>query len=114
MDAFHIFACNRTVDDLLDIPMEKIFLGQFSKLAVVPTQAELIETTRHKRLLQGQGTFPLNTLFDYLASRGYHRPIGLEVFNDALHQQPPVEVAKQAMSALQNCLSGPPQGTTTS
>ena len=100
VDAFHIFARNRTLADLAGIPMEKIFLVQLSDLATLPTQENLVDTARHQRLLPGQGNFPLYTLLNYLEAQGYNSPLGLEVFNDVYHQQPPAEVAKEAMHAL--------------
>lgn len=100
VDAFHIFARNRTLADLAGIPMEKIFLVQLSDLATLPAREDLVDTARHQRLLPGQGSFPLYTLLNYLHAQGYSGPLGLEVFNDGYHQQPPAEVAKEAMHAL--------------
>ncbi len=105
VDAFHIFARNRTIADLAGIPMEKIFLVQLSDLSTLPGQDQLIDTARHSRLLPGQGNFPLYTLLDYLETQGYAGPLGLEVFNDSYHQQAPDEVAKEAMHALKRCIA---------
>lgn len=103
VDAFHIFARRRTVADLAGIPMDKIFLVQLSDLAALPAEHALVDIARHKRLLPGEGCFPLNTLLDYLAEGGYNGPLGLEVFNDQLHQRAAHDVAKEAMSALKRC-----------
>ncbi|WP_158784848.1 sugar phosphate isomerase/epimerase [Pantoea sp. BAV 3049] len=103
VDAFHIFVRSRTVADLAGIPMDKIFLVQLSDLIVLPAQGELVDTARHKRLLPGQGSFPLYTLMDYLESEGYSGPLGLEVFNDDFNQQNPADVAREAMHALKRC-----------
>lgn len=100
VDAFHIFVRNRTVADLAGIPVEKIFLVQLSDLATLPSQDHIVDIARHQRLLPGQGNFPLYTLLNALHKQGYQGPIGLEVFNDRYHQQPPVEVAREAMHAL--------------
>ena len=103
VDAFHIFVLNRTVADLEGIPMEKIFLVQLSDLATKPDRDRLVDTARHKRLLPGEGKFPLHTLLDYLDEKGYSGPLGLEVFNDEIHKRPPVEAAREAMAALRTC-----------
>ena len=100
VDAFHIFARQRTVKDLDGIPMEKIFLVQLSDLAETPSDGHMVDTARHSRLLPGEGTFPLDTLIAYLEENGYNGPIGLEVFNDALKKQDPTEVARKAILAL--------------
>lgn len=100
VDAFHIFVRNRTVADLAGIPAEKIFLVQLSDLATLPTQDHLVDIARHQRLLPGQGNFPLYTLLNALDALGYQGPLGLEVFNDQYHQQPPADVAREALHAL--------------
>ncbi|WLS77164.1 sugar phosphate isomerase/epimerase family protein [Erwinia pyri] len=100
VDAFHIFVRNRTVADLAGIPAEKIFLVQLSDLATLPSQDRLVDIARHQRLLPGQGNFPLYTLLNALHAQGYQGPLGLEVFNDRYHQQPPTEVAAEAFHAL--------------
>lgn len=104
IDAFHIFARNRTVADLAGIPMEKIFLVQLSDLLTPPESGDVKEIARHHRLLPGEGNFPLHTLLDYLGVNCYTGPLGLEVFNDMLRQKPPREVAGEAMQALRNAL----------
>jgi len=103
IDAFHIFVRNRTIADLNGIPMEKIFLVQLSDLDELPSGDQLVQTARHRRLLPGQGNFPLYTLLDYLEAEGYRGPVGLEVFNDGLHQRAPADAAKEAMHALKRC-----------
>ncbi|SFN71638.1 4-hydroxyphenylpyruvate dioxygenase [Izhakiella capsodis] len=100
VDAFHIFARQRTVKDLNGIPMEKIFMVQLSDLVETPSADHLADSARHSRLLPGEGTFPLNTLITYLEEQGYTGPIGLEVFNDTLKKQDATEVARKAMRAL--------------
>lgn len=104
IDAFHIFARNRTVADLAGIPMEKIFLVQLSDLLTRPESGDIKETARHHRLLPGEGNFPLQSLLNYLAENRYTGPLGLEVFNDVLRQKPPREVAGEAMQVLKKCL----------
>lgn len=104
IDAFHIFARNRTVADLAGIPMNKIFLVQLSDLRTLPISGEVKETARHHRLLPGKGNFPLQSLLDYLEANRYSGPLGLEVFNDELSQRPPREVAGEAMQALKSVL----------
>ncbi|MGI4982245.1 MAG: sugar phosphate isomerase/epimerase family protein [Janthinobacterium lividum] len=106
VDAFHLFACARQVTDLDGIPAERIFLVQLSDLnqddAVDP--ADVKDVARHRRLLPGQGHFPLAALLRRLREMGYAGPIGLEVFNDALKAADPAQTARDAMAALQAVL----------
>ena len=104
VDAFHICVRQRSVNDLAGIPVEKIFLVQLSDRAQLPAKGSLVETARHHRLLPGDGNFPLATLLHHLQQINYRGPLGLEVFNDELHQADPVETARRAMHALNQLL----------
>lgn len=106
IDAFHIFVRHRTAADLDGIPMEKIFLVQLSDLATDPAPENLIDTARHRRLLPGEGKFPIHTIIERLEEGGYRGPIGLEVFSDVLKAQEPAVVARKAMKALQSVCFG--------
>lgn len=105
VDAFHIFVRQRSVNDLAGIPVEKIFLVQLSDLAHLPAKGDLVETARHHRLLPGEGHFPLAALLQHLHQIDYRGPLGLEVFNDELHQADPVKTARRAMHALSQLLA---------
>ena len=100
IDAFHIFALGRNASDLDGIPAERIFLVQLSDLDRQVSKTGLKTAARHRRLLPGDGHFPLASLLQRLSAIGYAGPIGLEVFNDALHARAPAEVAQEAMAAL--------------
>lgn len=105
VDAFHIFSLGRTVADLQDIPVERIFLVQLSDFTGLPDLKNIVETARHSRLLPGEGDFPLTDLVDTLLSRRYAGPVGLEVFNDHLKSQQADKVADNAMRALKALLT---------
>lgn len=105
IDAFHIFALNRTADDLKGITADKIFLVQLSDVSEIPPRDRLIEVARHNRLLPGQGILPVKTLLQRLSDLNYQGPVGLEVFNDQLKAQDPHLVAKQAYTALKDILA---------
>ena len=105
IDAFHIFALNRTADDLKGIPADKIFLVQLSDVSEIPPHDRLIRVARHNRLLPGAGVLPVKTLLRRLAELNYQGPVGLEVFNDQLKTQDPRLVAQQAFAALNDILA---------
>ncbi|WP_313517351.1 sugar phosphate isomerase/epimerase family protein [Pseudomonas sp.] len=104
VDAFHLFVGGRTLADLDGIPASRIFLVQLSDLARRVGQEDLVNVARHRRLLPGQGHFPLRALVERLEEMGYAGPVGLEVFNDRLRAGDPDEVALQAMNALRGVL----------
>lgn len=104
VDAFHIFALRRTLQDLIDIPREKIFLVQLSDIAMPLDSDAVKQIARHQRQLPGEGDFPLTALIAYLDKQGYSGPIGLEVFNDQAAEQDCEWVAQRAKEALENIL----------
>ena len=104
VDAFHLFALRRTLQDLADIPVEKIFLVQLSDIEMPQECDALKQIARHHRLLPGEGNFPLLGLISYLDSLGYSGPIGLEVFNDCAAEQDCERVARRAKLALEQIL----------
>jgi len=104
VDAFHIFALRRTLQDLINIPREKIFLVQLSDTEMPLGDDALKQIARHHRLLPGEGNFPLTGLVAYLDKLGYTGPVGLEVFNDHAAEQDCAGVAQRAKEALENIL----------
>lgn len=106
IDAFHIFALRRSVADLDKLPVEKIFLVQLSDVAEIPQADQLTDIARHQRLLPGEGVFPVAELLQTLRAKHYQGPLGLEVFNDELKNQPAEQVARQAMAALRQVIGG--------
>ncbi|KQN53076.1 sugar phosphate isomerase/epimerase [Erwinia sp. Leaf53] len=104
VDAFHIFAGGRTLDDLTGIPAEKIYLVQLSDLSTRPQKNQLVETARHHRLLPGEGNFPLTSLLQHLKTLDYRGPVGLEVFNDERQAADAHLTADAAMQSLRRVL----------
>lgn len=106
VDAFHMFARGRDASDLDGIPMDRIYLVQLSDLMEEIDLPNIIEIARHRRLLPGQGRFPISTILDRLKQSGYAGPIGLEVFNDVMKARDPEAVAQEAMAALKHAWYG--------
>jgi 4-hydroxyphenylpyruvate dioxygenase len=104
VDAFHLFARGGRVAEVDRLAPERILLVQLSDLTRGADLVDVADTARHRRLLPGDGDFPLAHLVDRLRTLGYTGPIGIEVFNDELKAHRPGEVAKRAMEALQGCL----------
>lgn len=106
VDLFHIAAHGDDASVLDAIPAERIYEVQLCDMAegVTPgDMAQLMDTARHHRLLPGDGILPVATFVAALQRKGYRGPVGIEVFNDQLKQQPPQRAAAQAFAALQRC-----------
>jgi len=100
VDAFHIFARGRDASDLDGIPADRIFLVQLSDVTETVNADNVVEVARHRRLLPGQGRFPIDTILSKLKQANYSGPIGLEVFNDVMKSRDPYQVTREAMAAL--------------
>lgn len=105
VDAFHLFAAGRSVDDLHALPVERIALVQLSDVHTQPLPGRVTDQARHHRVLPGHGIWPLPALIQALEGMGYTGPIGLEVFNDDLKARDPRAVAAEAMAALEALLA---------
>ena len=102
VDAFHIFARGRDASDLDGILTDRIFLVQLSDLTEKVDSSNVTEVARHRRLLPGQGHFPIDSILAKLKLAGYTGPIGLEVFNDVMKSRDPKQVTMEAMQALKS------------
>jgi len=103
VDLFHICSRNRPVSDLDGIDVDRIFQVQLCDLAVDVSPSDmphLIDTARHRRVLPGEGKFPLHPYIQRLQRDGYQGPVGVEVFSDVLKAQDPQAVAHAAMASL--------------
>ena len=102
VDPFHLFVRGGTAKDLDNIPMDRIFILQLcdSDLHHCNDLQLVIDTARHRRLLPGQGWFPIETVLQRFKSGDYAGPVGIEVFNDAMRDRDPRVTAQEAMSAL--------------
>ncbi|MET0290212.1 MAG: sugar phosphate isomerase/epimerase family protein [Pseudoxanthomonas sp.] len=106
VDAFHLFAAGRQLDDLRGVPVERIALVQLSDAVSQPLAGQVKQQARHQRCLPGQGIWPLGELVQALAQMGYRGPVGLEVFNDDLKARDPDQVAREAWQRLDALLRG--------
>jgi len=102
VDPFHIFVRGGDASDLDGIPMSRIYLIQLcdSDLDSCNDLQRVIDTARHRRLMPGQGRFPIHSIVERLKGRGYTGPVGIEVFNDEMRSRNPRTVALEAMLAL--------------
>lgn len=102
IDAYHLFVTGGTIADLVVVPADRIFLVQFSDVVGPVVPEDYRDAARTARLLPGEGTLPLRELADRLREMNYEGPWGLEVFNDEMKEQPPLEVAQRAIAALRS------------
>ncbi|MEE4412075.1 MULTISPECIES: bifunctional sugar phosphate isomerase/epimerase/4-hydroxyphenylpyruvate dioxygenase family protein [unclassified Serratia (in: enterobacteria)] len=98
LDSFHILALGDNLDQLDDIPAEKI---SFLQLADAPLMnMEVIEWSRHFRCFPGQGELPLVEFARRLVEKGYAGPWSLEIFNDGFRATPSAPTAQDGLRSL--------------
>jgi 4-hydroxyphenylpyruvate dioxygenase len=105
VDSYHIFSRGRSAQDLDGIPADCVAAVQLgdAKGPILPEQYR--EAARTRRLLPGQGDFPIASLVRKLDQMSYRGPIGVEVFNDKLTEMRPATLAQEAMRSLNAALS---------
>lgn len=100
LDAFHIFAAQNPLDDLIELEPERIFLVQLSDFMwdSLPGLEDRRETARGMRVFPGQGAHSeaLADLVMRLARLGYQGDYNLDVSNHDHAQLPAARVAEQA------------------
>jgi 4-hydroxyphenylpyruvate dioxygenase len=98
LDSFHILSRSSTIDELGEVPGDKIF---FLQLADAPHKdMDVLQWSRHYRLFPGEGAFDLVDFTAAVLGAGYRGPLSLEVFNDVFRQSSPVRTAIDAVRAL--------------
>lgn len=105
VDAFHHLIRNRGIEELEQLPADKVVLLQLSDTDVHETERDLSaagyrDLARTRRLFPGEGILPLAELLATLKQIGVTAPIGLEVFNERYAAADPFETAQRARDSL--------------
>jgi 4-hydroxyphenylpyruvate dioxygenase len=100
IDAFHFFKGGSRVEDLRQIPAEKIFVVHLDDAPDVVM--DLREMCMTSRTFPGEGIFPLTDLLDVLIrERGYKGWFSLEVLNKGNEERSYSEIAKKGVRSLE-------------
>lgn len=102
LDTFHLFARKLSLDDILHIPSERIFMVQIADASRL--NADYQYWSRHFRSIPGQGDFPLPEFMAAIIDMGYDGCISLELSSDELSALPASLVAQQAYDGLQRLM----------
>lgn len=100
IDSFHILANNASLEDLEDIPGQRIAMVQLSDFMwrEIRNPEEKLETARHLRVFPGEGehSVELSDMVRRLHRCGYRGDYSFEVFNDDYLQMSSSVVADRA------------------
>lgn len=103
MDPFHIFRGGRGMEDAGLVPGERIAVCHFND---APARPPHVEQADKDRVLPGDGILDLRTLIGILTSGGYRGALSLELFNQALWEQDPREVARIGLEKMRSIAEG--------
>lgn len=104
IDAWHFFRSGSTLEQLLQIPGDRIHTVQLCDAPAV-AQADLWSELMTARLLPGEGDLDLIGLVRTLDAIGSTAPIGVEVFNTRQNDQSLAHVAHDWASAARSVLA---------
>jgi sugar phosphate isomerase/epimerase len=96
-DVFHMIRGGGTVDDLLQIPGDR--LANFH-INDVPAQPDPLTQKDEDRVMVGDGIADLPRVIANLRTIDYRGPLSLELFNHALWAQDPFEVVKTGLDRI--------------
>lgn len=100
LDTFHTFSLDDDLDELSNIPPERIFFVQVADAPRI--SIELLRWSRRFRCFPGFGDFDLSRFLAPLFANGYRGPLSLEIFSDIYPSLPPMLMAAQGFVSMSN------------
>ncbi|MCD6289044.1 MAG: sugar phosphate isomerase/epimerase [Anaerolineae bacterium] len=101
VDLFHIYRSGRPIDDLREVPVERIGIVHVND---VPGGRPYQELTDADRVMPGDGVGPVREMLSILQEKGYKGSVSLELFNQDYWKQQPVDVARLGIEKLRSIL----------
>ncbi len=98
IDSFHILSRGSDPAGIEEIPADKLLFLQLADAAHLTE--DVLQRSRHHRLLPGHGTFDLTAFLRHVMNAGYTGPLSLEVSNDVVRQSEPHRAAVDALRSL--------------
>ncbi|HEX8202756.1 MAG TPA: sugar phosphate isomerase/epimerase [Isosphaeraceae bacterium] len=96
-DVFHLLRGGGSIDDLLSLPGDRVAIFHINDLPATPPPRE---QTDADRVMPGEGTADLPRVIAHLRRIGYRGPLSLELFNPALWERDPAEVARIGLERM--------------
>ena len=99
VDTWHVFRGGEPLSRLRSLGDDRIGLVHVNDGAAVP-DADAVLEGRSRRLLPGQGAFPLAEFAAAVDAAGYRGVVAVEVLSDELRRLSPAEGARELMRSL--------------
>ena len=102
-DVFHMIRGGGSIDDLLQVPGDRMFCFHINDVPAVP---DPLTQTDADRVMLGEGIADLPRVIANLRAIKYQGPISLELFNPALWAKDPYEVIKTGLDRIRSLVEG--------
>jgi sugar phosphate isomerase/epimerase len=96
-DVFHMVRGGGSVDDLLQIPGDRLACFHINDLPPVP---DPLTQKDEDRVMVGEGIADLPRVIANLRTIGYHGPLSLELFNRQLWSKDPLAVVREGLDRI--------------
>ena len=106
LDSFHYLKGGSRLEDLKEVPIEKIFDVHIDDLKNVNPDVDLSTLSRNYRVLPGEGDFVYDEILEYLFERRYSGYYSLEVLNKDHSREDALKLAVRAKESLERLLKG--------
>mgnify|MGYP001024348775 CR=1 FL=1 len=100
MDTFHYYKSGVSIEDVKDIPIDKLFIVHINDCEDRPRE----ELNDGHRLYPGEGILPLVETLRVLKEKGYQGALSVEIFRQEYWQQPVDQIAARSMESLKRVL----------
>jgi len=87
VDTWHVFRGPDGLDGLEQLKLDDVAYVQFDD-ALPMAGDDLMEETLHRRVMPGQGEFPLTEFCDRMRARGYDGPVSVEILSSDWRARP--------------------------
>lgn len=103
MDPFHILRGGGSIESIALVPADKIAIWHWND---APSDKPFAEQTDADRVMPGDGIGPLQRIEELALAQGYEGFVSLELFNPALWEEDPEEVARIGLDKMQRYFVG--------
>ena len=102
LDIFNIMKGGSCLDDIRTIPAEKIAIVHVNDL--IETGEDVMTLGRKRRVLPGEGRFPLREFIEAVRATGFDGWYALEILNEKCSQENPHDIARRSFASMKALL----------
>jgi 4-hydroxyphenylpyruvate dioxygenase len=102
LDIFNIMKGGSSLDDIRTLPAEKIAIVHVNDL--IETGEDVITLCRKRRVLPGEGRFPLREFIEAVRATGFDGWYALEILNEKCSQEDPTDIARRSFASMKALL----------